>query len=60
MEKQLEYAKNRYKRVPLDLQKREYEIWQQAADAAGKKLAVFIKLAVREKIANSKTNDTEN
>lgn len=44
------YQKEKLKRVPLDLQRPEYERVQAAATAAGVSVNGFIKLAITEKI----------
>ena len=46
----IEYAKRSLKRIPLDVQKEEYEEIRAAADAAGMSVNGFIKTAIREKM----------
>ena len=45
-----EYAKNNLKRIPLDVQKEEYEEIKAAADTAGEKVNGYIKKAIRERM----------
>lgn len=44
------YRKAKIKRVPLDMQKEDYEILQAAAAAAGEPVNAFIKRAIAERI----------
>ena len=44
------YAKNNLKRIPLDVQKEEYEEIKAAADAADEKVNGYIKKAIRERM----------
>lgn len=46
----LKYAKEKLKRVPLDLKKDEYEKLLNAAKSEGKSVNGFIKKAIDEKI----------
>lgn len=46
----IKYAKENLKRIPLDVQKEEYEIIKEAATAAGEKVNGYIKKAVRMRI----------
>lgn len=46
----LKYAKNALKRVPLDMQKTEYEKLAEAAQAAGMSVNGYIKQAISEKM----------
>lgn len=46
----LNYAKNKYKRVPLDLPKDKYEEVKAAADHVGETVNGFIKTAIDERI----------
>lgn len=46
----IEYAKNKIKRVPLDMQKSDYEKLQAAANAAGEKINAYIKKAIAERM----------
>ena len=50
----MEYAKEKLKRVPLDMQKVDYEILKAAADQAGEKVNEFIKKAISERIEKLK------
>ena len=42
----MDYAKEKYKRVPLDLKKGDYERLQAAAAAAGESVNAYIKGAI--------------
>ena len=44
------YAKNNIKRVPLDMQKSDYEELKAAAVARGEKVNEYIKTAIRERM----------
>lgn len=44
------YAKNNIKRVPLDMQKADYEALKAAADARQEKVNEYIKIAIRERM----------
>lgn len=46
----VKYAKEKYKRVPLDLKKQDYEELQAAAEAAGEKVNAFIKQAIADRL----------
>ena len=46
----IEYAKNKIKRVPLDMQKSDYEKLQAAANAAGEKINAYIKKEIAERM----------
>lgn len=46
----LKFAKEKYKRIPLDLPIEMAEKWKKAAEMAGTPLNTFIKSAVNEKI----------
>ncbi len=46
----IKYAKNHYKRVPLDLDFSKYEEVKMAAEAAGESVNGFIKAAVEERL----------
>ncbi len=48
----LRYAKDKLKRVPLDLKKEEYERLSAAAKASGKSINGYIKEAISEKISH--------
>lgn len=47
----IEYAKKKLKRIPLDVQKEKYEEIKTAADAAGEKVNGYIKKAIDERMA---------
>ena len=50
-EYQLQYAREKYKRVPLDLPKEYYDnVLKPAADRSGTSVNGFIKAAINEKI----------
>ena len=44
------YKNEKIKRVPLDMQKEDYDILKAAADARGEKVNEFIKKAIRERL----------
>lgn len=46
----IEYAKNKLKRIPLDVQKEKYEEIKVAATAAGESVNGYIKKAVDERM----------
>ena len=46
----LEYAKKNIKRVPLDMQKEEYDKLKAAAESSGEKVNAYIKRAIRERM----------
>ena len=46
----IEYAKNKLKRIPLDVQKEKYEEIKAAATAAGESVNGYIKKAVDQRI----------
>lgn len=46
----IEYAKNKLKRIPLDVQKEKYEEIKAAATAAGESVNGYIKKAVDERM----------
>ena len=46
----IEYAKNKLKRIPLDVQKEKYEEIKAAATAAGESVNSYIKKAVEERM----------
>lgn len=50
----LKFAKDKYKRIPLDLPLEMAEKWKKAAEIAGMPLNTFIKSAVNEKIESLK------
>lgn len=53
-----EYAKKNFKRIPLDVQKSEYDEIKAAADAAGETVNGYIKKAIRDRMALTKTDST--
>ena len=44
----IKYAKEKLKRIPLDVQKEKYEQIKAAAEAAGEKVNSYIKKAIEE------------
>ena len=46
----IEYAKNKLRRIPLDVQKEKYEEIKAAATAAGESVNGYIKKAVDERM----------
>ena len=46
----IEYAKNKLKRIPLDVQKEKYEEIKAAATAAGESVNGYIKKAVEQRM----------
>ena len=44
------YKNEKIKRVPLDMQREDYEVLKMAADARGEKVNEFIKKAIRERL----------
>ena len=46
----IEYAKNKLKRIPLDVQKEKYEEIKAAATAAGESVNGYIKTAVDQRM----------
>ena len=46
----IKYAKEKLKRIPLDVQKEKYEEIKAAADAAGEKVNGYIKKAIDERM----------
>ena len=46
----IEYARNKLKRIPLDVQKEKYEEIKAAATAAGESVNGYIKKAVDERM----------
>ena len=46
----VDYAKKNIKRVPLDMQKDDYDKLQAAASAAGEKVNTYIKRAIFERM----------
>lgn len=51
----IEYAKNKLKRIPLDVQKEKYEEIKAAATAAGESVNGYIKKAVDERMERDNT-----
>ena len=54
----IKYAKDKLKRIPLDVQKEKYEEIKTAATAAGKTVNGYIKIAIDERMerdANSQS-----
>ena len=46
----IRYAKEKLKRIPLDVKKEEYDEIKAAADAAGEKVNTFIKNAIWQRM----------
>ena len=46
----IKYAKDKLKRIPLDVQKEKYEEIRTAATAAGKTVNGYIKIAIDERM----------
>ena len=46
----IKYAKDKLKRIPLDVQKEKYEKIKTAATAAGKTVNGYIKIAIDERM----------
>lgn len=46
----INYAKEKLKRIPLDVQKEKYEEIKTAADAAGEKVNEYIKNAIKQRM----------
>lgn len=44
------YKEKNIKRVPLDMQKTEYDLLREAATASGEKVNEYIKKAIRERM----------
>ena len=44
------YKSEKIKRVPLDMQKEDYDVLKATADAMGEKVNEFIKKAIRERL----------
>lgn len=53
------YAKSNIKRVPLDMQKADYEALKAAADARQEKVNEYIKNAIRERMERDKQTTSE-
>lgn len=60
IEYQLKYAKNKYKRVPLDLTKDKYQEVKAAADRSGSSVNGYIKSAIDEKLDRDAKSDNPN
>ncbi|MGN8962835.1 hypothetical protein [Bariatricus sp. HCP28S3_D3] len=57
----IKYAKDKLKRIPLDVQKEKYEEIKTAATAAGKTVNGYIKIAIDERMerdANTQYSQT--
>ncbi len=54
-ESMYEYARKNIKRVPLDVQKEQYERIKAAADAAGESVNGYIKKAIDERMERETT-----
>lgn len=50
----VDYAKKNIKRVPLDMQKDDYDKLQAAASAAGEKVNTYIKRAIFERMGRER------
>ena len=48
------YHEEHIKRIPLDVQKSEYEIIKASADAVGEPVNTYIKKAIRQRIDSGK------
>ena len=46
----IQYAKSKLKRIPLDVKKEEYEQIKAAADAAGESVNGYIKQAIKQRM----------
>lgn len=53
------YAKSNIKRVPLDMQKADYEALKAAADAKQEKVNEYIKNAIRERMERERQTTGE-
>lgn len=51
----IQYAKNKLKRIPLDVKKEKYEEIKAAADAAGEPVNGYIKTAIDMRMENDKS-----
>ena len=49
-ESMMKYAKENLKRIPLDVQKAEYDKIKAAADMAGEKVNAYIKEAIKQRM----------
>lgn len=52
----MEYAKTKLKRIPLDVQKEKYEEIKAAADAAGESVNGYIKSAIDQRMERDQNN----
>jgi predicted HicB family RNase H-like nuclease len=52
----LEYAKNKLKRIPLDVQKEKYTEIQAAAVKAGESVNGYIKVAIDERMERERSS----
>ena len=55
----MQYAKTKLKRIPLDVQKEKYEEIKAAADAAGEKVNGYIKKAIDERMKRENSANSE-
>lgn len=55
----IKYAKEKLKRIPLDVQKEKYEEIKAAADAAGEKVNGYIKKAIDERMKRENSANPE-
>lgn len=55
----MQYAKTKLKRIPLDVQKEKYEKIKAAADAAGEKVNGYIKKAIDERMKRENSANSE-
>ena len=55
----IKYAKEKLKRIPLDVQKEKYEEIKAAADAAGEKVNRYIKKAIDERMKRENSANPE-
>ena len=55
----LDYARKKLKRIPLDIQIESFEKWKKYAEIAGLSLNTFIKKSVEEKILSMADSYTE-
>ncbi len=51
------YAKAHLKRIPLDMQLKDYEALKAAADQAGEKVNAYIKKAIAQRMERDKETD---
>ena len=55
----MEYAKTKLKRIPLDVQKEKYDEIKAAADAAGETVNGYIKKSIDERMSRDNLPDRE-